>query len=71
MNSVKICQDVRLLLQARLTQQMLTDAIIGLVAKGVYLSAKHKVLATVDKEKFLDQLGNIAGSDDITEAVQV
>ena len=70
MNSVKICQDVRLLLQARLTQQMLTDAIIGLVAKGVYLSAKHKVLATVDKEKFLDQLGNIAGSDDITEAVQ-
>lgn len=70
MASTKVCQDIRLLLQARLTQQMLTDAIVGLVAKGVYLSAKHNVLATADKEIFLEQLGNLAGSDDITEAVQ-
>jgi len=66
----KICQDVRLLLQARFTQQMLTDAIVGLIAKGVYLSAKHKVLASADKDKFLSQLGHIVGSDDITEAIQ-
>lgn len=70
MSSIKISQDVRSLLQARPTQLMLTDAIVGLVAKGVYLSAKHDVLSSADKDKFLNQLENIVGTDDITEAVQ-
>ena len=70
MSSTKISQDVRSLLQARPTQLMLTDAIVGLVAKGVYLSAKHKVLSSADKDKYLSQLENIVGTDDITEAVQ-
>lgn len=67
---MKICQDIRLLLQARSTQLMLTDAIVGLVAKGVYLSAKHNVLSLADKDKLLNELENIVGTDDITEAVQ-
>lgn len=49
---------------------MLADAIIGLVAKGVYLSAKHNVFSSADKEKYLYQLESIIGTDDITEAVQ-
>ena len=70
MSSTKIFQDVRSLLQARPTQLMLTDAIVGLVAKGVYLSAKHNVLSSADKDKYLSQLENMVGTDDITEAVQ-
>ena len=70
MNSTKICQEVRLLLLARRTQLMLTDAILGLVAKGIYLAAKHKALAPTDKDRFLEKLDSFAGSDDITEAIQ-
>ena len=70
MSSTKICQDVRFLLLARSTQLMLTDAIIGLVAKGVYLSAKHNVLSSADKVQLLKQLDNTVGIDDITEAVE-
>lgn len=70
MSSTKISQDVRSLLLARPTQLMLTDAIIGLVAKGVYLSAKYNVLSASDKDKFLSELENVVGADDITEAVQ-
>ena len=70
MSAKNICQDVRLLLQARSTQLMLTDAIVGLVAKGVYLAAKYDVLSSADQEQFLDQLKDVVGADDITEAVQ-
>ena len=49
---------------------MLTDAIIGLVAKGVYLSAKYNVLSASDRDRFLSELENVVGADDITEAVQ-
>ena len=70
MSSTKISQDVRSLLLARPTQLMLTDAIIGLVAKGVYLSAKYNVLSVSDRDRFLSELENIVGADDITEAVQ-
>ena len=32
---------------------MLTDAILGLVAKGIYLGAKHGPLTTSDKKRIL------------------
>lgn len=70
MSSATISQDVRLLLQARSTQLMLTDAIVGLVAKGVYLSAKHHALSVAVKDQFLKQLDDIVGTDDITEAIE-
>jgi len=70
MSSATISQDVRLLLQARSTQLMLTDAIVGLVAKGVYLSAKHHVLSVAVRDQFLKQLDDIVGTDDITEAIE-
>lgn len=70
LSSIKICQEVRSLLLARPTQLMLADAIVGLVAKGVYLAAKHNVLSLANRDQILNQLENTAGTDDITEAVQ-
>ncbi len=62
--------EVRALLLSRSTQLMLTDAIVGLVAKGVYIACKHTVLSEADKDEALSSLQNLVGVDDITEAIE-
>ncbi len=49
---------------------MLTDAIVGLVAKGVYIACKHTVLSETDKDEVLSSLQNLVGVDDITEGIE-
>lgn len=70
MTAVFSGHDVRILLQARTTQLMLADGIVGLVSKGIYLAAKHRALGTADRDDFLGQLEHIVGLDDITEAIE-
>lgn len=70
MSAIQVCQDVRSLLLTRATQLMLTDAIVGLVANGIRLSAKYSALSSADRDQVLNQLEGMIGTDDITEAVQ-
>lgn len=62
--------DVRLLIQARSTQLMLSDAIVGLVSKGIYLAAKHGAITEPYRDSWLQQLEHVVGLDDITEAIE-
>lgn len=70
MNASFSGHDVRMLLQARSTQLMLSDAIVGLVSKGIYLAAKYGVLTPSERDSFLQQLEHVVGLDDITEAIE-
>ena len=70
MSDENLAAKPRQLLLAHSTQVMLTDAIIGLVAKGVYIAAKHGALAEAEKETFLASLDQFVGLADITESIE-
>jgi len=70
MNASFSGHDVRILLQAQSTQLMLSDAIVGLVSKGIYLAAKYGALTKPERDSFLQQLDHVVGLDDITEAIE-